>query len=227
MTIVARHMTERGEVVLRQRDESTFEIIVDGVFLMASANRTSARELAIRGLAPLAGQSGLAVLVGGLGLGFTLAATLEQAGVAKVDVVEVEPVIVEWARGPVAHLNDYALEDPRVRVILGDIVDVVAASRDTYDAILLDTDNGPTWLVAESNSRLYRAGALERLRAMLAPSGVLAFWASEPSPDFRAELDRVLPGVEEVAVRDLVDGRELEHVLYLARAPGAGETVTR
>lgn len=218
MTIVARHMTDRGEVVLRQRDEETFEIIVDGVFLMASANRDSARELSLRGLAPLAGRTELVVLVGGLGLGFTLAAALEQPGVARVDVVEVEPIIVEWNRGPVAHLNGHAVDDPRARVIVADIVAFVSGSRETYDAILLDTDNGPTWLVADSNAPLYQAGALERLRAMLAPGGVLGVWASEPSPAFRADLERVLPGVEEVVVADVVDGRELEHVLYLARA---------
>lgn len=225
MAIIARHLTPRGEVVLRRRDADddppVLEIIADGVFLMSSLNGGSERALAERCLEPLGHRKKkLRVLVGGLGMGFTLSAVLDHQYVVVVDVIEVEPHVVLWARTHFVHLNDNALTDGRVRIIVADIIDFVATCQDAYDAILLDVDNGPTWLAADTNAALYEAQALERLRSMLEPGGTLGVWSSQRSGVFAEALRRAFAvdsPVDELVIPERVEGRDLEFYLYRAQ----------
>jgi len=229
--VLAREETERGEVVLRRREEADgepiYEIIFNGVFLMASTNGLSARQLAFLGLEPLGrrvlrpgpGQSGLRVLVGGLGMGYTLQAVLEHPGVARVEVVEVEPLIVEWARIHFGPLNGESLADERVQVVVADLARYLEMTTGPYDAILLDVDNGPTWLVLEENAAVYGRPALERMQDLLAPGGVLAVWAAEQASDFLAELEHTFAWADEVVVEEKAEGRKTEYFIY--RAGGA------
>jgi len=218
--VLAREETERGEVVLRRREgaggEPVYEIIFNGVFLMASTNAPSARALARLGLEPLGGREGLRVLVGGLGMGYTLQAVLEHPGVAWVEVVEVEPLVVEWAHTYFGPLNGDALADERVRVVVADLARYLNGATGPYDAVLLDVDNGPTWLVLEENAAVYGLPALERVRALLTPGGVLAVWAAEPAPDFLALLRRTFAWADEVVVEEEAGGRETEYFIYRA-----------
>lgn len=224
MSIIARHQTPRGEVVLTQRDAasgaSILEIVVDGVFLMSSANGGSERALARHCLEPLHQRQALRVLVGGLGMGLTLSSALDHQNVVLVDVVEVEPLIVDWARTHFIRLNDDALSDERVNIIVTDITEYATSCPTTYDVILLDVDNGPTWLVAETNAVLYEAPTLEQLHSLLKPGGVLGVWASHRASAFEETLRQAFPGhsmVEEIVVPESIEGRNLDFYLYRAQ----------
>ena len=219
--VLAREETPRGEVALRRRQDANgqpiYEIISNGVFLMASTNEPSARQLAHLALEPLAGREELQVLIGGLGMGFTLQAALEHPGVTRVQVVEVEPLIVAWAQTHFGPLNGDALSDGRVHVAVEDLAHHIATVTNPYDAILLDVDNGPTWLVFDDNAAVYERPALEQMRTLLTPGGVLAVWAAERAPDFLAELARVFHWADEVAVEEQAEGRTTEYLVYRAR----------
>jgi spermidine synthase len=217
--ILAREETERGELVLRRRDQPDgtpiYEIIFNGVFLMASTNAPSARQLAIQGLSPLDDRTGMRVLVGGLGMGYTLQAVLENAAVEQVRVVEVEPLIVEWGRDHFGPLSGNTLEDERVEVVVADLARYLETAGGQYDAILLDVDNGPAWLVFEENAAVYCGPALERMRGLLTPGGVLAVWAAESTPSFLEELERTFAWADEVVVEETDErGRPVEYYIY-------------
>jgi len=166
---------------------------------------------------------GCSVLVAGLGLGLTLEELLSLRGVGRIEVVEIFAPLVDWNRGPLAPLNGRALADPRVGVRVGDLrefleADLRGAAR--YDLLLLDIDNGPTWLSLAGNSWLYEREGLERLRAHTAPRGVIAFWATEASAPFEDVLRRTAWGAwrRETIRCPLGDGqRVLEYTLYLLR----------
>lgn len=220
--VLERAETGRGEVVLRRRahaDAFVYEIIFNGVFLMASSNAPSARELASLALDKLAGRTGLRLLIGGLGMGFTLQAALEHPQVVRVDVVEVEARIVEWAERYFGSLNGHALGDRRVHVIVEDLAPYLRKTASHYDAILLDVDNGPAWLVFAENAAVYDSEALERMRALLTPGGVLTVWAAERAPAFAAELASILDWMDEVVVHEEDErGRSVEYYIYRAGA---------
>jgi len=220
--VLAREETERGEVVLRCRRGAAgpvYEIISNGCFLMASSNALSARQLAHLTLEPIVGQRSWRVLIGGLGLGYTLQAALEHPEVASVEVVEIEPLIVAWARTYFGPLNGEALADPRVSVTIADLARFVETASNSYQAILLDIDNGPRWLVFEDNAAVYERPTLERIRALLTPGGVLGAWAAERAPDFLAELERIFLWADEKAVCEEDEGgRTVEYLIYRAGA---------
>jgi spermidine synthase len=221
--VLARHVTPGGEIQLQQRPlpdgSPAFEIISDGVFLMASYNQASARALAQHGLGavktgPRTAQRELRVLVGGLGMGFTLQEALS-GDVAAVDVVEISPYIVEWNRTHFAALNGDALADPRVGLIQDDLSTLLWTSTKSYHAVLLDVDNGPSWLAHPDNARLYSLEALKRWSAMLTPGGSFAVWSAQPEPEFLGRLEAVFPRAQEIPVLDPDDKTEpVEYFIY-------------
>ncbi len=217
--VLERVETERGELVLRRREEEggpVYEIVSNGVFLMASTNAHSARQLTRLGLEPLRGRGGLRVLIGGLGMGFTLQAALEMKGVVRAEVVEVESRVVEWCRAYFGPLNGDALADGRVVVVTADLARYLEGDIGPYDGILLDIDNGPTWLVFEENAAVYSRPALERMRSLLKPGGVLAVWAAERAADFLQTLQEVFAWVDERVVMETAAGRTTEYIIYRA-----------
>lgn len=219
--VLARHVTPNGEIQLQQRPlpdgSPAFEIISDGVFLMASYNQVSERALARHALGELktGPDAEPRVLVGGLGMGFTLQETLSSQ-VASVDVVEISPYIVEWNRTHFAPLNGDVLVDPRVRLIQDDLYNFLCASDAyAYHAILLDVDNGPSWLAHENNARLYTHEALERWSALLTPGGSFAVWSAQPEPEFLERMRTVFSRAEETAIRAANHKDEwVEHFIY-------------
>lgn len=213
--IIERVTTAAGEWQLQRRD-GHYEIICNGVFLMASYNRESARQLARLALERVQGDA-LRVIVGGLGIGFTAQAVLEDPRVNELEVVEVEPVITAWHRTHFASLCGRPLEDPRTHLVDRDLFDVPLASR-SWDAILLDTDNGPDWLAREANARLYAAQALGRFLNALTPRGALGFWSAAPAPELAERLASLAGTVEAVEVEDdIAPGRASSAWIYLAR----------
>lgn len=217
--VLARIQTPTGDWQLQRRD-AHYEIICNGVFLMASYNRESDRQLARLALDRISADH-LDILVAGLGIGYTLQAALEDSRVQRVDIVEVEPLVVEWHRRFFAPLCGSPLEDARTRVIVSDLMEVPLASR-SYGAILLDTDNGPGWLVTPTNARIYAPEAVGRFLNALTPGGILAFWSAERAPGFAQKLSAVVGPVEEVEVEDeIAPGRTGSAWIYLTKSHSA------
>ena len=220
--VVARARDERGELALARRD-GVVELVVDGVFAMDTVDTGTERALAQRSLDLLVATRGPAaparVLVGGLGLGFTVAALLADARVGQVHVVEIHAALVAWAHQGRLPLPSPALGDPRVTVTVADVLDVVpgllAAS---LDAVLLDVDNGPGFLIHQRNATVYRATFLAAAARTLTPGGVLAVWSaarSKPLLDTLRSLDG-LTRVVEAPLEVHRDGRTFAYALYLA-----------
>lgn len=167
-------------------------------------------ELTCTGLRP-----GARVLIGGLGMGFTLRRALALLPKdAEVVVVELVPEVIGWARGHLAGLHGDSLDDPRVTVRQGDVADVLRDG--SWDAVLLDVDNGPDGLVRSANDRLYHAGGLTAMRRSLAAGGVLAIWSAAPDARFVGRLKHAGFAVEERPVRAR-GTKGPRHVIWLAR----------
>ena len=158
------------------------------------------------------------ILIGGLGLGFTLRACLPlRSPAARVTVVELVPAVVAWARGPRAALHGDSLHDPRVTILEEDVGQTIRASKADWDAILLDVDNGPEGLSRVGNDALYSASGLAAARAALAPGGVLSVWSAGPDRSFTRRLQASGLNTEEVAVRAGTTKRGARHVVWVGR----------
>jgi spermidine synthase len=213
---IARAEGVLGEVVLRRRPGPVHELIVNGVFLMDTAETTTERLLAE--LVLTRHRSPRRVLVGGLGLGCTLAALLADPRPEWVEVVEIEPLLVEWLHAGLVPGAAEALADPRVHVRIADVREAVGAGG-RYDAVVLDVDNGPGFLVHERNAAVYEAPALAAAAGALRPGGVLAVWSAEPAPALRAALIEQVGTTEQVVRRVERQGRSLDYYLYVSAKP--------
>ena len=179
-----------SELTLHRRG-SEYVIRVGRADLMSSRQHGSEDALATLCCAGLRSVKGVRVLIGGLGMGFTVRAALDALGPgARVDVAELVPAVVRWNRGVLAPLAGQPLADPRVHVIEDDVVHVIGAQKARYDAILLDVDNGPDALTAPSNARLYGPAGLGRAHAALRDRGLLGVWSAEDDARFTARLGR-------------------------------------
>lgn len=202
-----------GESLVLRRRGGTFEIRCDGWELMSNRAHHSEQALGRLGCAGLA--SGARVLIGGLGMGYTLRAALDALPAdARVTVAEIFDQVAEWNRGPLAALAHRPLDDPRVALRRADVASLLAAA--TFDAVLLDVDNGPDAAMLAQNAALYSCAGLHRLRGALAPGGRLAVWSADRSPGFEARLAAcglAWRGVD-VPARGAAD--DPLHTLYLA-----------
>jgi len=210
------------ELVLYQRGDG-FLMEVAGEELMSSRTHGSEEDLARLGLAALEDHPAPRVLIGGLGMGFTVRAALDVLGDrprATVVVAEVFPAVIEWNRRWLGHLAGEPLRDPRVRVVSGDVRDRVRAGTGVYDGILLDVDNGPEALTLDSNQGLYTDRSLDRLHEALTPGGVLAVWSAGDEPRFVHRLERrgFWP-VDTRRVAARASGRGGRHVVFVAHRP--------
>ncbi len=219
-TIGRTRTPDGGELVLYQQAHE-FVIRVDGHELMSSREHASEESMAELVCGQLAQAEAPRVLIGGLGLGYTLAATLRLLPeTARVIVAELVPAVVEWNRGPLANLAGRPLADPRVEVKVRDVADVLRATRQRYDAILYDVDNGPAALTRKANQLLYSDPALKRVKSTLRPGGVFSVWSAAPDATFAARLRRL--GFTQVAAHDVPSrgvGGGPKHTIFVARAP--------
>jgi spermidine synthase len=222
---IARSESERGELVLRERrpedGPTSLELRANGVFVMDTVEVATERALASAALAAVEHPS--AVVVGGLGLGFTMHEVLADSRVEKVAVVEIEQALVDWMRdGTVAH-GPALLADERVSVVVADVAVALAeATPASYDLVLLDVDNGPGYLVHDSNAAIYEAPALEAARQALRTGGVLAIWSAAQAPDLLRAMTTVFGDAHGYGHDVVLQDREETYWLYVARvASGA------
>lgn len=185
-TVLERASGVCGELVLRQAGQH-YEIIENGVFLMDTRNGESERLLvteAVRRMPP-----GGPLLVGGLGVGFSLAAALACPQVSRAVVIEREPAVIAWNHGPLAAVHGNALDDPRTEIVEADLLSWIEdAEPRSFHALCLDIDNGPEWTVSDSNAYLYDDSGLAALQRLLVPGGVLAVWSAAASEQLTAQL---------------------------------------
>lgn len=207
-----------GELRLVQSGED-LAIRSGSMELMSSRQSGSEVALAELACARIVGREAPRVLVGGLGMGFTLRAALAVLKDARVVVAELVPEVVAWARGPLARIFDGCLDDPRVRIVEGDVTDLLRAADPPYDAILIDVDNGPEGLDRDANDRLYSAAGLAAMRRAVRRDGVLAVWSASPDAAFVDRLRRAGFAVEEVKVRAGRSGKGRRHVIWIATSP--------
>jgi spermidine synthase len=218
---VARSQSDRGEVVLRRREsDSALELRVNGVFVMDTAETSSERSLAAATLAMLEpDRRDLTVLIGGLGLGFTLAAVLADARVGRVIVAEIEPDLVAWHRSGLVAETVGAVRDPRTELEVDDVRRVVASQvHASLDVLLLDVDNGPDYLVYDDNASVYRAEFLETCRHRTRPGGVVAVWSSSAAPELVAALRSAFGACEELALPVALGTRDTTYHVLVGRA---------
>jgi spermidine synthase len=221
---LARHSGPRGEVVLRRRSGAgpdVEELIVNGVFAMDSTDTWTERRLAE---VALTGRNYRRVLVGGLGLGYT-AYQLLQGDVDHLDVVEIEECLVEWAHAGLTPTLAAVATDPRVTLHVADVTAVLAGlgrgPRGPWDAIVLDVDNGPDFLIHGANSTLYAEPSLAAAYAVLSAGGTLAIWCQGPAPDLQATLQRISATARPHIYQRDRQGRRLSYVIYTATKPCA------
>ena len=220
----ARIPGEGGEMRLMRRGHE-FTIWLGPIALMGSRAGQSEEVLARLGCAGAADMPQPRVLIGGLGMGFTLRETLRLLGPgAAVTVAELVPAVVAWGRGPLAALHAGSLDDARVTIHEGDVGTLIRKAAagpapGRYDAVLLDVDNGPDGLTRHGNDALYTAAGLNAGFAALRPGGTLAVWASEPDERFTARLKRAGFAVE-VATPRAHGKRGIRHVVWVARRGG-------
>ena len=193
-----------------------YSIMTGGTELMNSRLSGSEKSLATLACAKIAGRDAPTVLIGGLGMGFTLRAALEVLpSDASVIVAEIVPQVVDWARGPLASLFGDSLDDPRVTIRIGDVAVPIREADGSFDAMLLDVDNGPGGLDRAANDDLYGVDGLLVARRALTPGGVLAVWSSAPNDAFFRLLRRSFT-VEEKKVSATGTGKGARHIIWLA-----------
>ena len=219
---IARAETERGELVLRERrpavGPTAVELRANGVFVMDTVEVATERALA--GAALQLVEQPSAVVVAGLGLGFTMHEVLADSRVQKCAVVEIEEALVRWMReGTIAH-GPALMADARVTVVVADIAVAIAeAGPASYDLILLDVDNGPGYLVHDTNEALYQAPFLSATRDVLRPGGALAVWSAAEAPELADTLGEVFGEVTVQSHDVLLQDRDERYWLYAARVP--------
>jgi len=229
-----------GEVVLRRHGE-LLQIIANGTFLMDTSDGRSERLLVRAALEELRAQNrpefaatltqeghlappprspdGPRLLLGGLGVGFSLAAAAAEPAWARITVVEREEAVIDWHRGsgPLSTLSAEALRDPRTEIVHADLVEYVRTGGDLFDVLCLDIDNGPGWTVTEDNGCLYSPAGLTACRARTAPGGVLAVWAAQFAPTFEDALRNA--GFTGVRTQEIPVARGVPDVVHFATKP--------
>ena len=218
--------TPDGTDLRLTRHSSEYVILANGQSLMSSRMHGSEEALATLGCQHARLLDAPSVLIGGLGMGFTLRAVLDLLPArGRVIVAELMPAVVEWNRGPLGPLADHPLKDPRVQLELGDVAATLRANRASFDAVLLDVDNGPTALTATANARLYDNQGVAAARAALRPNGVFAVWSARENRKFEQRLHYCGFAVEVARVRGRLKGGGPRHVIVLGHARPGTEPV--
>ncbi|AKG36159.1 spermine/spermidine synthase domain-containing protein [Paenibacillus durus] len=186
LKIIDRCSTPHGEIQLQRRG-TEYEIISNGTFLMATYNGES-EKLLVKAALDACGKDKCSVLIGGLGVGYSLAEAIGDARTEQVIVVEIEEKIIDWYRSIFAEFTGNAVDNKKANIIHADLIQWISQTQETFDAICLDIDNGPDWTVFQENKCLYGDEGLKTLSRLLKPNGVISFWSSSSSADFLERL---------------------------------------
>lgn len=211
--IIQHFETPRGDIQLQRRGEH-YEIISNGTFLMATYNGESEKRLVNDALQEIPEVNH--VLIGGLGVGFSLAEALSHEAVARVTVVEIEEAMIDWNHTYLAAFSNHALNDDRTKIVHDDFIKWMMTTTEKFDAICLDIDNGPVWTVTDSNMALYQADRLHVLAGLLTSQGVVAFWSAAASKQFVEQLKNIFKEVKEISIPQ---DRGAADYIYLAKFP--------
>lgn len=215
---VARAQSPDGTPLELIEHDGSYVIMADGLLLMSTRMSHSEEELARIACEGL--PAGCRVLIGGLGCGYSLRATLDLIS-EDSEVIQAELVseVVDWNRGPLATFASNPLGDDRVEVVIGDVGEVIQLAEEPFDAIILDVDNGPAAIVNETNFWLYSDEGLETMRATLTDAGRLAIWSSEDERGFTGRMRRAGFEAERHSVGSRKSGKGPRHVVFLGRVP--------
>ena len=206
-----------GQPLRLVRHGKDFMIMLERNELMSTRMSGSEAALGQMTCERLGARAAPRLLIGGYGMGFTLRAVLAAiADDARIVVAELVPRIIDWARGPMRALTDGCLDDPRVQIEIDDVATLI--DKGSYDAILLDVDNGPDGLTRQANDRLYSAEGLAGLRAALKRGGILAVWSAASDDAFVRRLRQARFAVDEVRIRARENGKGPQHVIWFAKA---------
>lgn len=209
--------TPQGTRLEFLRHDRSYLIRADGIELMSSRRHLSEDTLAQVACRPIRDRATARVLVGGLGLGFTLRAALaELAPDAEVVVAELMPEVIAWNANPDYDLSAVAMADPRTTIVNDDVTNVLKANPNGFDAIMLDTDNGPDGMLMSENARLYAMHGIEITRAALREGGVIAYWSVGDDPRFVDALERSGMRIETLRARAHTTAGPM-HTIYVAR----------
>lgn len=213
----SRTPNTKSMLKLYQRD-AEYSIRVNGMELMNSRVFGSEKMLAELSCGEIADRKNASVLIGGLGMGYTLSAALRSLqDDADVLLVELIPAVVEWNQGVLGSLADYPLEDSRVTVRVDDVVHVISHGKSTFDAILLDIDNGPDSLTQDENATLYSLSGLSMIHRALRTGGVVAVWSASPDAGFKKKLKQSSFHVIEKKVRGRAQKKGPIHTIWIAK----------
>lgn len=206
---------EKGDITLRRRG-TEFSIRIAGIELMNSRLHGSEDALAKLTCSRLKGKPNLRILIGGLGMGYTLSAALEQSRRdTRIIVSELIPAVVRWNREHLGHLAGMPLDDPRVAVEEEDVAKIIRQRRSAWDAILLDVDNGPEGLTRQANDCLYSRSGLKTSFLALRPRGILAIWSSKADEAFTRRMNQCGFHTETLIVRARKPGKGGKHIIWL------------
>jgi spermidine synthase len=218
---LAEALSPDGKRLTLHAHDGHYSLRVDSKELMHSAATASELQLGQLAASRISGAGESQVLIGGLGLGFTLRSVLAVASPqTKVCVAELIPEIITWNRTHLAGLNGALLDDPRVTMLTENICSVLGRSQSVYDAILLDIDNGPTAMVQSGNARLYDKRGIQRIAAALKPGGRAAIWSARPDEAFAYRLKQAGFTVEVVAAKLYATAKHNSYTIYIADKAG-------
>ena len=208
--------TEQSLSLYQGKDDFFIKISSGGGELMSTRKHGSEDALGVLPSQRLSNRESARVLIGGLGMGFTLAAVLKEVGPgAEVTVAELIPEVVDWNRGPLGERSGFPLNDPRTKVHVGDVAKLMRRKRGYFDVIALDVDNGPEGLTQSANDWLYSMPGIIAAQEALTPDGILAYWSAGPDQAFHDRLRRCGFLVEEVSVH--AHGKKgARHTIWLA-----------
>ncbi|MFD2230615.1 spermidine synthase [Alkalimarinus sediminis] len=203
--------------LLQRNDEFAIKIAGNTGELMNTRLHGSEDALATLACKRIAKHSKAKVLIGGMGMGFTLAAALDSLGDdAEVTVAELVPEVVDWNRGPLGAASGYPLNDSRTKIHLGDVAQLMQQQERAYDAIMLDVDNGPEGLTRKENDWIYSPEGIAQAKSALKPKGILAYWSAGEDPIFTARLRKAGLQVKAETVRAHKPGKGAKHIIWLA-----------